>query len=494
MKQDIIKEIRKMKNVSNVIIMTFNVDFIFIQTVLLRTLKRCGNPSLTIFADAGCVKESYKNQKDIIEGLGTSYRIIPIEMDSPYFRFHPKAILLSGEEEATLYVGSGNLSFGGWRQNAEIWNRFSSKDDGTAQIASFQQYLHNLKNRVQDISSIDSIISEPYDNKTKNWAGEMDEPSGLAGRVDGEDALIEQLKHSVESNCKHLIIHSPYFDKEGKSIQQLYKEFAPEEITIWAQAKHSQLSQKIIDSLPDNCVCITVKFNNEERVPFMHAKFYAFQYDDKVVLCSGSANCSQAALTLSDNNGNAELMVIREMSEQDFNSYVKSELRFEGTFKPEYVHQDSDSEEALPQVQKVSISSARYEFGNLAIAVKKKSEITILSCFVGDTEVQINSASSDISIEHTPSRTDSVYLTYQGDDSIETCEPHWIDFETELQCNAKTKALANYIDVKDDLSWNHNSWGELIKIFHSHLKYTPESTGVKFDSNKYEEHQRGYSI
>jgi hypothetical protein len=44
------------------------------------------------------------------------------------------------------------------------------------------------------------------------------------------------------------------------------------------------------------------------REAFLHAKVYAVQSGDEVIVFAGSANCSRAALTVSGADGNAELM------------------------------------------------------------------------------------------------------------------------------------------------------------------------------------------
>lgn len=57
MTEDLLKSISKEKNVHSIIVLTHNIDFIFIQTVVLKFLKKMGSPSLTIFADAQCKSE-----------------------------------------------------------------------------------------------------------------------------------------------------------------------------------------------------------------------------------------------------------------------------------------------------------------------------------------------------------------------------------------------------------------------------------------------------
>jgi hypothetical protein len=140
MRQDLITLLRREQDVTNAIILTHNIDFLFLQSVVFSTLKRCGYPTLTVFADAQCAAETFSSQAPLLDGLGVRYRVVPVAMPLG-FRFHPKAVLLSGTAKATLFVGSGNLTFGGWRDNAEMWVRFDSDTDGTGAFVAFQHYL-----------------------------------------------------------------------------------------------------------------------------------------------------------------------------------------------------------------------------------------------------------------------------------------------------------------------------------------------------------------
>ena len=64
---------------------------------------------------------------------------------NPGFRFHPKAILLSGEETAHLFIGSGNMTFGGIRENAEIWSRFDvNENESNGEVSAFREYFQSI--------------------------------------------------------------------------------------------------------------------------------------------------------------------------------------------------------------------------------------------------------------------------------------------------------------------------------------------------------------
>ena len=101
MRQDLIKLIEAQEDVTNVIVLTHNIDFVFIQLIVLPALRRCGRPTLTVFADAQCATETFTYQSPVLTGLGTRYRVVPVAMESG-FRFHPKALLLSSPAKSLL--------------------------------------------------------------------------------------------------------------------------------------------------------------------------------------------------------------------------------------------------------------------------------------------------------------------------------------------------------------------------------------------------------
>ena len=143
-----------MTDATSAIVLTHNIDFLFLQSIVRPRLRKCGHPKLTIFADAACAAGSYRQQRHVLDGLGRHYRVVPVEMGVGR-RFHPKAILLSGPSKAALAVGSGNVTHGGWSANHEVWATYESDDDGSPAISAFRNYLEsvlNLTNRTESIS------------------------------------------------------------------------------------------------------------------------------------------------------------------------------------------------------------------------------------------------------------------------------------------------------------------------------------------------------
>jgi len=165
MRDDLLKKLSGHRDLTNVVVLTYNIDLIFIEHVFLRALKRCGHPTLTIFADAEEVNRTFESQGRWLAGIGRRYRVVPVAMSTGY-RFHPKAALLSGPEHAELLIGSGNLTFGGLRQNDEIWMSFSDEEDGTGPMAAFQSLLVSCAGQAGASRGAQREIEEAFDVST----------------------------------------------------------------------------------------------------------------------------------------------------------------------------------------------------------------------------------------------------------------------------------------------------------------------------------------
>ena len=55
MRRSILQDLESQKGITHAMVLTHDIDFFFIQNLVLRALRSAGNPALTIFADAGRV-------------------------------------------------------------------------------------------------------------------------------------------------------------------------------------------------------------------------------------------------------------------------------------------------------------------------------------------------------------------------------------------------------------------------------------------------------
>lgn len=486
MRQDLLKQIDAENNVTNAVILTHNIDFIFLQSIVLPVMKRCGNPTLTIFADAQCATETYSRQAPIISGLGTRYRVVKVPM-LPGFRFHPKAVLLSGEKRGLLWIGSGNLTFGGWRENAEIWRSFNSDTDGTGVFNAFYQYLKNILKRTPLKDSVLREIEEAYDKGTRQWALDMGEPEHLVGQTGYErTSMLDEVENILGGrNIDDIVLCSPYFDNEGKALQLIGEKFKPHTVKVLAQNRKSGLWKSVAKELPSSYQIQPVTFNhksqdNYPREAFIHAKFYAFIHGEDVTVVAGSANCSSAALTIPGSSGNAELTVYETIRKAEFDERYLSDIEFldgEAVLDERGVEEEAEASHEPELV----ILAARYDNGLLSIAYKSNNSAEILACVIGREKKSMEIKQPGlVEIMLIDPPNGGVQLEYRLNNEVRLSTPLWVDQEDALSDTAKKRSLIQAVrkNVKKD-SWTIGAWAELLSIFHENLLYNPKSYSTR---------------
>jgi hypothetical protein len=63
--------------------------------------------------------------------------------------FHPKLLIIAGEEQATVALGSGNATIPGWHGNAELWTVLDGDGDGSpSTLAALANWLRGLPTAV----------------------------------------------------------------------------------------------------------------------------------------------------------------------------------------------------------------------------------------------------------------------------------------------------------------------------------------------------------
>lgn len=478
MRRDIVKMLEGEKDVTNAIVLTHNIDFVFIQSVVLPALRKCGHPTLTIFADAQCAVESYQYQHMVLDSLGTRFRVVPVSM-RPGFRFHPKAVLLSSQQKGVLMVGSGNLTFGGWRENAEAWCRFDTDVDGTAPFAAFLKYLESVVSLTPLRDSITAEINESFEPQLRPWARDMVAPFGLFGRPGNNASLIEQMQAALSGRpVNSLLVHSPYFDDNGKALQELGSRFSVRP-KVAVQRKRSGLHSETALAISELISLSSVNFqhkthDNKLREAFIHAKWYAFEHDDSVSVFLGSANCSQAALTIPGSAGNAELMVLINLSKEDFESQFIAELEFIDE-EPLLVLADEPIEPDTNTHYKLYLSAARLDQGCLQIAYAASQGIRLEKLVADGDVLDFSEAEPGIIVAHGVSPY-CRHIQLIGCIDAEHVQSNllWVDHEQALSTTARSRSVVDAVRAKvQSQNWNIGAWSDIANVFFRNLQYMP---------------------
>lgn len=478
MRLDIVKLLEAEKDVTNAFVLTHNIDFVFIQSVVLPALRRCGHPSLTIFADAQCAAESYQHQHMVLDSLGTRFRVVPVAM-RPGFRFHPKAILLSGQKKGVLLVGSGNLTFGGWRENAEIWSRYDSDADGTSQFSAFLGYLGKIVGLTALRGYLEPEVNECFDGRLRPWAQEMDSPGGLLGRPGTGASLIEQMQVALQDKpATGLLIHSPYFDDGGVALSELSSRFKVR-TRVAAQWKRSGLQAETAKALADKIAVDTVNFQHrvgesKTREAFIHAKWYAFEHADSYSVFLGSANCSKAALTIPGGDGNAELMALVSLPQNEFEANFTGELEFL-EIDPQLAMPTDDDAKVDTAIPSLHISAARLDQGCLQVAYAGPLKINGLVLVVDGSPVNYTEAEPGVIVANgVPSECRQVLMRGRiGADAIQS-NLHWVDHEQALSTTARSRSVVDAVRTKVQAqNWSIGAWSDIANVFLRNLQYMP---------------------
>lgn len=483
MRQDIVKLIEAEKDVSNAIVLTHNIDFVYIQSVVIPALRRCGYPTLTIFADAQCANESYQYQHMVIDSLGHRFRVVPVAMQ-PGFRFHPKAILLSGQNKGTLLVGSGNLTFGGWRENAEIWSRYDTDKDGTAAFTAFKDYLNSVIALTPLNDALTTEVEECFEGTNKAWAVNMEAPDRLLGSPGTSVALMEQMRGVVAGKpVNNLLVCSPYFDDAGSALATLSSTFNSK-VKVAVQSKHSGLKAEAAKTLGDRFDLATVSFHhrdieNKLREAFIHAKWYGFEHDNDVTVFLGSANCSKAALTIPGAAGNAELMTAVTLSKEEFQSLFVAELEFLEV--PPQLSSINVTEESAELSQPLlRIMAARLDQGIMQVAYicpvgLKLSKVIIFSMSGLQSESDyIEVERGVLIIRGVQPDTRQVCLKASFSGGEVSSNLMWIDHEQALSTTARSRSVVDAVRKKvQSQDWNIGAWSEIASVFFRNLQYMP---------------------
>ena len=484
MRHDLIKLFRGENDVTHAIILTHNIDFIFLQAVVVSELKRCGSPTITVFADAQCAASTYAYQAPILSNLGIRYRVVPVFMQ-PGFCFHPKAVFLSTPGKAILFIGSGNLTFGGWRENGELWLGFDSEINGTGVFTAFRNYLEDIVSLISLSGSVKAEIAEAFDGSTHTWAVNLEEPTGLLGKAGKGMTLTEQMVSLIaEGPIHNLTVCTPYFDSDAEAVKILVEQLTPYRGEIFIQSGHTTLTRKAAQSLPEEIKVRLVNFRSDTeneggRQRFLHAKFYALDQGDKITIFLGSANCSRAALTIPDAAGNAELLALQTLTPLEYRENYLNELEFlEG--EPELPEEGTNNEE-IEQGQKViDLLAARYEGGLLQLGVKYPAGTVLTGCMVDDVKYDVEMRADDLAWARLIGTPRTVKLVGVRDGQELLSNLCWVDHEHELRATARIRSLAGIIRNRVTSGhWHLGAWAEVMEEFFKLLQYMPAAIQVK---------------
>ena len=305
------------------IITCYSFDFTYFEERVLPVFRASNIRNVNVFVDGNSLESSQEMLTGKEFSFQKNYSLIPVYKGKGVF--HPKIILLTGYHEGLLIVGSGNITSSGLNNNDEIWGAFHFKDNSEKNAKIFYEIWAYLETYFPLALGVSSEKLNWFTNNSP-WISTL---GNLIGNNSENPIVLTQLfyknilKEIPKENVLEITVVSPYFDKEGKIIQQLQRDFSPQKINVLIDESGILPSEFPFEKYSN------VKFyhwkdaKNDFNDNFnrLHAKLIHFQYLDKEILLFGSANATISALGDENNDGiNSEvsLLIKREKSDENW--------------------------------------------------------------------------------------------------------------------------------------------------------------------------------
>lgn len=447
------------------LILTHNINFLFVQSILLPKLRAAGNPRLTIFADAACAAEAWRRERSLISGLGVQYRVVPVDLGA-WRRFHPKALLLAHQTRAALAIGSGNLTHGGMGANHEAWVFSTTDDDGAPRIAAVREYVHSLMDDLPLADPLRDTIDTLFE-PAHSWVPTLPPPGGLF-TAPSDRPILDRLAEEA-GTIQSATILAPYFDDRGEALRECARRFSapvtallqPGRVGLWTEASKELPASVTLKSIEAQL----------ERPPFIHAKIIALHRETDVLLAVGSANCSRAALLAGPNDGNAELMAWDIVQPEAFDAlWEEFDISENAPELPTERPSDDWTEEPRNRLR---IRATRQQAGELQVAFSSDAKIRELIILgqgtwpVSELDLEQELARVRLSVSL---RTVSLRAVTVDGEVIESSEV-WVDDEASLSAPATLRRVfKNIAELETSDTDRARKYEALLEVFREYLR------------------------
>lgn len=309
------------------ILTTFSFDFYFFEMKAMKWLRSCGVRNINVFIDGYYYSELMQQVTGEEMQLTTGYSLYPVFQKSI---FHPKIWMLFGDKEGLLIVGSGNLTNSGNGNNDEIWGAFHFDIRSTENAPIFSAAWNYL-------SILSSNVKGQMNEKTTRWIVEhsqwlnelpkvipfqfsdtsQKEKVAFLFNSDTSSIWEELSKHISNETVIEITCISPFYDSNGKALQEMKSLFPAAEINVVLDESGLIPSSMQVNKRftfydwRDAGVSKVQYAKSENAKSKLHAKIIHFKTKSREEFCLfGSANVTSKGLGLAGKYSNAEVSLL----------------------------------------------------------------------------------------------------------------------------------------------------------------------------------------
>ncbi len=288
------------KKWENALFTTYALSLTFFETCVLRVLRQQGCRQISLVTDAVGYLSSLGERRS--SRVGQEYQVIPVAL--PHGVFHPKCTYLAGPEGHALIIGSGNLTFGGYGRNLEVFEILEPHTAPTA-FVDFAEFLEVLGQR-HDIIIPDKDWIKQFSTLSRQQAQGHAPIQSFQPRVIHSviTPIVDQIPELIpEYGEKTLTVLSPFHDTEGAAVKQLATRTGVSNISIALPTRHASETTfpfPAVKNWSQALSAVTPSVDEPKRS--LHAKWFEISCSSgPTITLTGSINATRKALCGTDN-------------------------------------------------------------------------------------------------------------------------------------------------------------------------------------------------
>jgi hypothetical protein len=289
-----------------VVVLGYTVDLAFLERFAIPTARALG-ARVTVVGDA----HSAVHDPVDVRRAGTAYQHGHVVCSRA---FHPKLVILVGDDDSALMVGSGNPTLSGWGYNRELWvTAYSSPQLGPQLVDDVADWLYDLPDVVTMASWIATTLRHVADLIRPATIDERWPSIRAYGNL--HRPLLDQLPTEPVTELR---LAAPFYDPPARAVTALINRLAPQSVRLTVQGGTGTFDGAALVRATepvDSC-----EFRVLEPQPARHGKLIEWDLaDGSTAGVTGSANITASALLRSTaDDGNCELAVIAPHAESLF--------------------------------------------------------------------------------------------------------------------------------------------------------------------------------
>ena len=299
-RRNIIKLLSDRSNVyHSALLTTYSFDPIFFESVYLSALRKLGITNVVILMDANMYDRLLADSNYQCHRVTQNNYTLVRQENTHSGVFHPKMVMLFGEEEGSLLLGSGNLTYSGLLNNEEVWSAFHVMGNESIHYPIFYKAWKYLKNTTSFVS--------PLVQRQIDWM--LEQCSWLHNESNEEILLLQSgeecqllfnsststILDSVYANIgekeiDEITVIAPFYDTEGLVFKELQSLFSPKSVKCVLDLERQSAPYSLLHE--DTSI---VYYKSISSNP-LHAKIIEIQGKDETWILCGSANAGNLAL------------------------------------------------------------------------------------------------------------------------------------------------------------------------------------------------------